>query len=103
MLSRNYSYTGTETPKIFSRVVAKILKELSTPTLNGIVVSTWCVSSAPVIRDAGLNDQLRHMQLNKTRKAEDCDAFSEVGHNYDNPVASLDYAYIHKSILYVRT
>ena len=97
MLSRNYSYTGTETPKIFSRVVAKILKELSTPTLNGIVAST------PVIRDAGLNDQLRHVQLNKTRKAEDCDAFSEVGYNYDNPVASLDYAYIHKSIIYVRT
>ena len=37
------------------------------------------------------------MQLNKMKQAEDCYAFSEVEYSYDNPVASLDQAYIYKS------
>ena len=44
--------------KIFSCMLttAKIVKELSTPALNGISVSVRCVSSTPVVMDARLNN-----------------------------------------------
>ena len=35
------------------------------------------------------------------KKAEGSDTFSEVKHTHKNPVASLDYAHINKSIIYV--
>ena len=45
------------------------------------------------------------MQLKKTikneKKTEDSDAFSEANHKHDDPVASFDYAHVHKSIIYV--
>ena len=45
--------------KIFSCMLttAKIVKELSTPALNGISVSVRCVSSTLAVICAGLNDQ----------------------------------------------
>ena len=44
------------------------------------------------------------MQINKTIKNEktgDSDAFSKVEHRDDNPVASLEYARVNKSIIHV--
>ena len=35
------------------------------------------------------------------KKAEGSDTFSEVKHTHKNPVASLGYAHINKSIIYV--
>ena len=45
--------------EIFSCMLttAKIVKELSTPALNGISVSVRCVSSTLAVICAGLNDQ----------------------------------------------
>ena len=37
----------------------------------------------------------------KSEKTEDSDCFSEMKHKHDNPVTSLDYAHIYKSIIYV--
>ena len=50
-------YTGTETRKIFFRMLtmAKTFEELL--TLNGIAVSVQCVFKA------GFNEQLRRMQI----------------------------------------
>ena len=36
-------------------------------------------------------------------KAEDSGSFREVTHKHDDPVASLDYACVNKSIIYVTT
>ena len=33
------------------------------------------------------------------KKTEDSDAFSKVEHKYDNPVASLVYSHVNKSII----
>ena len=41
-------------------------KESIYPTLNGVAVSVWYVSSTPVILHARLNNQLQCMQINKT-------------------------------------
>ena len=49
---------------MFSRmlVMANSLKSVFTPTLNGIVVNGWYVSSAPIIKRARLTDWFQHMQ-----------------------------------------
>ena len=62
------------------------------------------MSSAPVILHAGLKYQSPHIQLNKvikTKKEEDRDTFSEGEHRNDNSVASIKYARVNKSIIYV--
>ena len=35
------------------------------------------------------------------KKTEGSDAFSKVEHKYGNTVASLDYAHVNKSIIYI--
>ena len=50
---------------------SKYSEELFPPTLNGIVVSGWYVSSTPVIQHAQLTDQLRHVQRNKAIRNEE--------------------------------
>ena len=57
----------------------------------------------PVVLRPGLNDQQRHMQINKTVKNRKNYAFSEVEHKHNNSVTSLDYARDNKSIIYVTT
>ena len=39
------------------------------------------------------------MTINKTIRNKESDAFPEVEHGLDNPVESLDYAHVHKSII----
>ena len=39
----------------------------------------------------------------ETKKTENSGAFSKVEHKHDNPVTSLDYAHVNKSIIYVTT
>ena len=62
---RNRKYTGMETWQIFSCILtmAKIFEELLTTTLNKIAISVWYVSAKPVVLHAGLDDQLRRMQM----------------------------------------
>ena len=43
--------------------MAKIFEELLTTTLNKIAISVWYVSAKPVVLHAGLDDQLRRMQM----------------------------------------
>ena len=64
------------------------------------------VFGAVYVLHAGLNDQSLLMQLNeaiRNKKTEDGDAFSEVNHKHDNPVASHNYAHVHKSVIFVTT
>ena len=41
------------------------------------------------------------MTINKTIRNKESDAFPKVEHGPDNPVASLDYAHVHKSITHL--
>ena len=62
------------------------------------------MSSAPVVLRAGLNDQSWHVQINEIVRNEENwkrDAFSEVEHCHENPVASLDYSHALTSLLYM--
>ena len=71
---------------------------------NIIAVSDQYVSFTHVVLHNGLNYQLRHMQINKTvnnEKNRRSEVFLEVEHKHDNPVASLDYACVNKSMIYV--
>ena len=64
------------------------------------------MSSAPVILQTGLNDQLQRLELNKTitnEKAEGNGTFFKEKHKHDNPVTSLGCSYIHKFIICVAT
>ena len=56
-----------ETRQIFSRILAmaKTFEKLFTHILNRIAVRVLYVSSTPLIQHAGLNDQLRRMQIKK--------------------------------------
>ena len=58
--------------------------------------STSWVERSVATRAAKLDDK-------KTRKTENGDCFSEVEHKHGDPVASLDYAHVHKSIIYFIT
>ena len=71
--SRNRRYTLTETRQNFSRMLtmAKIFKELFTPTSNGSAVSVWHMSAMPVYLHAGWNYQLRRMKKIKAIKSEE--------------------------------
>ena len=53
------------------KTIAKIFEELFTPTLNGIAVSVWYVSSTQDILHAGLNNQLRRTQIKNTIRNEE--------------------------------
>ena len=68
-----------------------------TPTLNRLAVSAHYVSSTPV-GQATCKPRIRQEEAKKT---ENRDAFSEVEHKHNNPVASLEYARVSKSIIYV--
>ena len=51
---------------------------------------------------AGLNDQPRHTQINKTiengKKIEDSGTFTEVEYKYNDSAASHDYALMHTQV-----
>ena len=51
--------------------MAKIFEELFIPTLNGIAVSVWYVSSTPVILHTVLNDQLQRIKKHYAIKSEE--------------------------------
>lgn len=77
--------------------MANIFKELSTLTLNRIAASVQYVFSMPVILQAGFNDQLQiETMRNKVMP-------SEVKHRHHNPVLSVDYAQVTRSITYNTT
>ena len=91
-------FTATKSrQKLFSyAVMANILNESFTPILNGIAVSDQYLC---VFYMSGQTISPRHTQINKTIRNGESDAFPEVEHGPDNPVASLDYAHVHKSII----
>ena len=45
----------------------------------------------------------KYIRRKETKKTEDRDAFSDEEHRHKNPVASIDYALINKSIIYFTT
>ena len=65
-------YTGMETPQFFLVCrQSKIFQELFTPTLNWITVGVQYMSSTPLILHAGLNHQLRRMQMKRIMKNDE--------------------------------
>ena len=58
-------------PKSYRYTMTNIFQELFIPTLNGIAVSDQYVSFTPIVLHAGLNDQLRRMQTNKTLRNDE--------------------------------
>ena len=59
-----------------------------------MAVSAQFVSSTPVVLHAGLKDQPRHKQLNKTIQAT---KKTGIEHKHNDSFATLSYAHIHKS------
>ena len=61
--------------------------------------------STRVTLHARLNDLSRHIQINVTISNENNEAFFEVEHIHDDPVASLDHVPVYKFvvIIYVAT
>ena len=55
--------------------------------------------SAPVILHAGLNDQQQHVR----HKYDIIKKKTEVKHNDNDPLVSLDYAHVRRSIIYITT
>ena len=84
--------------------MAKTFEKLFTPTLNKLAVSVRYVSATPVVLQARLNDQLRHMQITKMIRKEEnrrLRCLFRSGSQTLTSGRSLDYASVNKSVINV--
>ena len=74
--------------------------QLFNSTLNKLAVNDQYVSSMTVVLHPEMNDQSRHVQMNKTARNQ---KNLRKLHRQENSVASLEHAHINLAIIYVTT